>query len=66
MAFYRPHPRQRKMPQEHIVDLEDDNMHLRSALETEVKSSSQYTRRIRELERDYIRSSGSNSNSVSN
>src|SRR5579871_2151781 len=53
MAFRRPHPRQRRTCEEHKAELEDENYHLRSELQTEVDSNRQNERRIRELEQEY-------------
>src|SRR6266498_5529537 len=53
MAFRRPHPRQRKTCEEHKAELEEENFHLRSELQTEVDSNHQNEKRIRELEREY-------------
>ena len=55
MAFRRPHPRQRRTCEEHKAELEDDNYHLRKALQSEIDSNNQHTGRIRELEREYDR-----------
>jgi DNA repair exonuclease SbcCD ATPase subunit len=55
MAFRRPHPRQRRTCEEHKAELEDENYHLRSELQTEVDSNRQNERRIRELEQEYSR-----------
>ena len=53
MAFWRPHPRQRRTCEEYKAELEEENYHLHSELQTEVDSNRQNERRIRELERDY-------------
>ena len=55
MAFRRPHPRQRRTCEEHKAELEEENYHLRSGLQTEVDSNRQNERRIDQLERDYSR-----------
>ena len=36
MSFHRPHPRQRRTCEEHKAELEEENYHLRSELQTEV------------------------------
>ena len=36
MAFRRPHPRQRRTCEEYKAELEEENYHLRSELQTEV------------------------------
>ncbi|RIA98023.1 hypothetical protein C1645_813413 [Glomus cerebriforme] len=53
MAFQRPHPRQRRTCEEYKAELEEENYHLRSELQTEVDSNCQNERRINQLERDY-------------
>src|SRR5581483_11476145 len=53
MAFRRPYPRQRRTCEEHKAELEEENFHLRSELQTEVDSNRQNERRIRELEQEY-------------
>src|SRR2546421_5589040 len=53
MAFWRLHPRQRRTCEEHKAELEEENFHLRSELQTEVDSNRQNEKRIRELEREY-------------
>src|SRR5437763_3906296 len=55
MAFRRPHPRQRRTCEEHKAELEEENYHLRSELQTEVDTNCQNERRINQLERDYSR-----------
>src|SRR3954469_25004176 len=55
MLFHRSHPRQRRTCEEHKADLEEENYHLRSKLQTEVDSNRQNERRINQLERDYSR-----------
>ena len=55
MIFSRPYPHQRRTSQEQIAELENDNYHLRDALQIEVDSNNHQTRRIRELERKYDR-----------
>ncbi|GES87343.1 hypothetical protein GLOIN_2v1778046 [Rhizophagus clarus] len=35
MSFYRPHPRQKRTCEEHKAELEEENYHLRSELQTE-------------------------------
>ena len=49
MAFWRPHPRQRRTCEEYKAELEE-NYHLRSELQTEVDSNCQNERRIDQLE----------------
>ena len=53
MAFRRPHPRQRRTCEEYKAELEEENYHLRSELQTEVDTNRQNERRINQLERDY-------------
>src|SRR5436189_5039867 len=55
MAFQRPHPRQRRTYEEHKAELEEENYHLRSELQTEVDSNHQNEKQIRELERECVR-----------
>ena len=55
MAFRRPHPRQRRTCEEHKAELEEENYHLRSELQTEVNTNRQNERRINQLERNYAR-----------
>src|SRR2546429_8089096 len=55
MSFRRPHPRQRRTCEEYKAELEEENYHLRSELQTEVDSNRQNERRINQLERDYSR-----------
>ena len=55
MAFQRPHPRQRRTCEEYKAELEEENYHLRSELQTEVDTNRQNERRINQLERDYSR-----------
>src|SRR6266542_3804937 len=55
MSFRRPHPRQRRTCEEYKAELEEENYHLRSELQTEVDSNRQNERRIDQLERDYFR-----------
>jgi chromosome segregation ATPase len=55
MAFRRSHPRQRRTCEEYKAELEEENYHLRSELQTEVDSNCQNERRINQLERDYSR-----------
>src|SRR3954467_10852199 len=54
MAFQRSHPRQRRTCEEYKAELEEENYHLRSELQTEVDSNHQNERRINQLERDYF------------
>ncbi len=54
MTFWRPHPRQRRTCEEYKAELEEENYHLRSELQTEVDSNRQNERRIDQLERDYF------------
>ena len=55
MAFRKPHLRQRRTCEEYKAELEEENYHLRSELQTEVDSNCQNERRINQLERDYSR-----------
>jgi len=55
MAFRRPHPRWIRTCEEHKAELEEENYHLRSELQTEVDINRQNERRINQLERDYSR-----------
>jgi chromosome segregation ATPase len=55
MSFRRPHPRQRRTCEEHKAELEEENYHLYSELQTEVDINRQNERRINQLERDYSR-----------
>ena len=55
MAFRRPHPRQRRTCEEYKAELEEENYHLCSELQTEVDTNRQNERRINQLERDYSR-----------
>src|SRR5579859_7042188 len=55
MSFRRPHPRQRRTCEEYKAELEEENNHLRSELQTEVDTNCQNERRINQLERDYSR-----------
>jgi chromosome segregation ATPase len=54
MSFRRPHPRQRRTCEEHKAELEEENYHLYSELQTEVDVNCQNERRINQLERDYF------------
>jgi len=53
MAFWRPHPRQRRTCEEYKAELKEENYHFRSELQTEVDTNHQNERRINQLERDY-------------
>jgi hypothetical protein len=53
MAFPRPHPRQRRTPEEYKAKLEKDNYHLQDALQSEVEINRQNEKQINQLERDY-------------
>ena len=53
MSFRRPHPRQRRTCEEHKAELEGENYHLHSELQTEVDTNRQNERQINQLERDY-------------
>ena len=53
MAFWRPHPRQRRICEEYKAELEEKNYHLRSELQIEVDTNCQNERWINQLERDY-------------
>jgi len=55
MAFRRPHPRQRRTCEEYKAELEEENYHLRSELQTEIGTNRQNERRMNQLERDYAR-----------
>ena len=55
MTFWRLHPRQRRTCEELKADLEEENYHLRSELETEVDTNRRNEKYIRDLERDYDR-----------
>src|SRR5436190_10072710 len=55
MAFQRPYPRQRRTLEDYKAELEEENYHLRSELQTEVDSNRQNEKQIRELERECIR-----------
>src|SRR3954465_4313064 len=55
MAFQRSHPRQRRTCEEYKAELEEENYHLRSELQTEVDTNRQNESRINQLERDYDR-----------
>jgi hypothetical protein len=46
MSFYRPHPRQRRTCEEYKAELEEENYHLHSELQTEVDINHQNERRI--------------------
>ena len=54
MAFQRPYPRQRRILEDYKAELEEENYHLRSELQTEVDSNCQNEKQIRELERECI------------
>src|SRR5436190_23091114 len=55
MSFHRPHLRQRRTCEEYKAELEEENYHLHSELQTEVDTNRQNERRINQLERDYSR-----------
>ena len=55
MAFRRPHPRRIRTCEEHKAELEEENYHLRSELQTEVDTNRRNEKQIRDLERDYDR-----------
>ena len=55
MAFRRPHPRQRRTCEEHKAELEEENYHLCSELQTEVDSNHQNEKQIRKLEHECVR-----------
>ncbi|PKK57199.1 hypothetical protein RhiirC2_798496 [Rhizophagus irregularis] len=55
MAFRRPHPRQIRTCEEYKAELEEENYHLSSELQTEVDLNRQNEKRIRDLEREYAR-----------
>ena len=44
MAFWRPHPRQRRTCEEYKAELEKENYYLRSELQTEVDTNRQNER----------------------
>ena len=46
MAFRRPHPRQRRTCEEYKAELEEENYHLHSELQTEVDLNRQNESRI--------------------
>ncbi|CAB4418575.1 unnamed protein product [Rhizophagus irregularis] len=50
MAFRKPHPRQRRTCEKYKAELEEENYHLRSELQTEVDTNHQNERRINQLE----------------
>jgi len=50
MSFCRSHPRQRRTCEEYKAELEEENYHLRSELQTEVDTNHQNERRINQLE----------------
>ncbi|CAG8650461.1 20554_t:CDS:2 [Cetraspora pellucida] len=53
LASMKPHPRQRRTPEEYKAELEDDNINLRDALKSEIEINHQNEKRIKELEREY-------------
>src|SRR4051812_14273423 len=55
MAFQRSHPRQRRTCEEYKAELEEENYHLLSELQTEVDTNRHNEKQIRDLERDYDR-----------
>ncbi|GES76978.1 hypothetical protein GLOIN_2v1886689 [Rhizophagus clarus] len=55
MAFRRPHPRRIRTCEEHKAELEEENYHLRSELQTEVDTNRRNEKQIRDLDRDYDR-----------
>src|SRR3954447_26224049 len=55
MAFRRPHPRQKRTCEEYKAELEEENYHLRSELQTEVDTNRCNEKQIRDLQRDYDR-----------
>ncbi len=55
MAFQRPHPRQKRTCEEYKAELEEENYHLRSELQTEVDTNRRNEKQIRDLERNYDR-----------
>ena len=50
MSFRRPHPRQRRTCEEHKAELEEENYHFCSELQTEVNINHQNERQINQLE----------------
>src|SRR3954447_24973581 len=55
MAFRRLHPRQRRICEEYKTELEEENHHLLSELQTEIDTNRRNEKQIRDLERDYDR-----------
>src|SRR5947208_6184174 len=55
MACQRRHPRQRRTCEEYKAELEEENYHLCSELQTEVDINRQNERQINQLKRDYFR-----------
>ena len=55
MSFHKSHSRQKRTCEEYKAELEEENYHLRSELQTEVDTNRQNERRINQLERDYSR-----------
>src|ERR1043165_8204199 len=55
MAFRRSHLRQRRTCEEYKAELEEENYHLHSELQTEIDLNRQNESRINQLERDYSR-----------
>ncbi|GES97968.1 hypothetical protein GLOIN_2v1778046 [Rhizophagus clarus] len=52
MLSSRPHPSQRRTPEEYKAELEDDNNNFRDALKSEVEINHQNEKWIKELEKD--------------
>jgi septal ring factor EnvC (AmiA/AmiB activator) len=55
MAFQRPNPRRRRTCEEYKAELEEENYHLRSNLQTEVDTNRRNEKQIRELKCEYVR-----------
>ncbi|PKB94060.1 hypothetical protein RhiirA5_368286, partial [Rhizophagus irregularis] len=55
MLFCRSYLRQRRTCEEHKAELEEENYHFCSELQTEVDTNRQNERQINQLEWDYIR-----------
>ncbi len=55
MTFYKPYPRQRRTYEEYKAELEEDNYHLRDALQTEVENNHLNKKQFNQLECEYSR-----------
>ena len=53
MSFCKSHPRQRRTCEDHKAELEEENYHLHSELQTEIDTNCQNKRQINQLEWDY-------------